>query len=109
MGIVHWWRKHPTSDLANWWDKNASQDPARVIRDKVESDQRAQVGQLLSEFVGAHPHLWVIAVTVRGVDDIARMTQHALDANRQIENLTSSWVDVLRFGEGIRKLTRPAS
>ena len=85
MGIVHWWRKHPTSDLANWWDKNASQDPARVIRDKVESDQRAQVDQLLSDFVGAHPHLWVIASAMASVSctgQLARIRARRSSAGR---------------------------
>lgn len=100
MGIVHWWRKHPTSDLANWWDRNAAKDPVKVLRDKIENDQRTQDDQLLSDFVDAHPHLWVIAASVRTVEDRAWNLKHALDVNRLTEDLTSSWVDVLRFGEG---------
>ena len=84
QGIAHWWQKHPTSDLANWWDKNAAQDPVKALRDKIENDQRAQDDQLLSDFVDAYPHFWVVAASVR-TGDRAWNLNHALDVNRQME------------------------
>jgi hypothetical protein len=100
MGVYHWWKKHPTSELADWWDKNNTPDPGQVILAKMEHDADAQLSRDLSDFVDAHPHLWVIAATVQTVSDISRKTQHALDVHARMNDLTNMYVDVLRFGEG---------
>ncbi len=100
MGVGHWIRKHPTSELADWWDKNNTPDPGQVMLDKMEHDADAQLSRDLSDFVDAHPHLWVIAVTVQRVSVISRKTQHALDVHARMNDLTNMYVDVLRFGEG---------